>query len=166
MDGRSKHHESSQRPRTRAPNHVQPTSSRKRHRKRNQRDDPKPNPRRTTQRLDPEQYVEDAKFAASSPERLPEKVTQPPAQDALYTFHPNSTYKQTKLGLVAIENWMEILHTQTKSCIFLAKGNWQARQAATAISMAKGRRTYMLSKRHAGSALQIGSRIFQRVVGW
>jgi hypothetical protein len=97
--------------------------------------------------FDPEQYVEDTEFAASSPEQLPEEATQPPAQDALCTFHPNSTYKQTELELVAIENWMELLHTQTKSCIFLAKGNWQARQAATAISMAKGRRTCILSEK-------------------
>lgn len=97
--------------------------------------------------FDPEQYVEDTESAASSPEQLPKEAIQPPAQDALCTFHPNSTYKQTELELVAIENWMELLHTQTKSCIFLAKGNWQARQAATAISMAKGRRTCILSEK-------------------
>jgi hypothetical protein len=97
--------------------------------------------------FDPEQYVEDTELAASSPEQLPKEAIQPPAQDALCTFHPNSTYKQTELELVAIENWMELLHTQTKSCIFLAKGNWQARQAATAISMAKGRRTCILSEK-------------------
>lgn len=97
--------------------------------------------------FDPEQYAEDTEFTASSPEQLPEKIATPPAQDALCTLHPDSTYEQTELELVAIENWMELLHTQTKSCIFLAKGNWQARQAATAISMAKGRRTCILSEK-------------------
>jgi hypothetical protein len=60
--------------------------------------------------FDPEQYVEDTELAASSPEQLPKEAIQPPAQDALCTFHPNSTYKQTELELVAIENWMEQLH--------------------------------------------------------
>lgn len=55
---------------------------------------------------DPEQCVEDTEFAASSPEQLPEEATPPPAQDALCAFHPNSTYKQTELELVAIEDWM------------------------------------------------------------
>jgi hypothetical protein len=53
VDGRSEHHESSQRPRTRTPNHAQPTSGRKCYRNRNQRGNPRPNSRRTTQRLRP-----------------------------------------------------------------------------------------------------------------
>ena len=56
--------------------------------------------------FDPEQCVEDTEFAASSPEQLPEEATPPPAQDPLCAFHPNSTYKQTELELVAIEDWM------------------------------------------------------------
>lgn len=84
-----------------------------------------------------------------------EPSAEQPQAGAMYTFvrdrlcviHIDSTYEGAKLELLAIENWMELLHTQTKSCIFLAKGNWQARQAATAISMAKGRKTCILSEK-------------------
>jgi hypothetical protein len=97
--------------------------------------------------FDSEQYVEDSDSDPPLPELPQMGATYTSLQESLCMVHDNSTYERTKLELLAIENWMELLQTQTKSCIFLAKGNWQARQAATAISMAKGRKTCILSEK-------------------
>jgi hypothetical protein len=97
--------------------------------------------------FDPEQYVEDSGPVSPSPEQPQVEATYTSVQDSLCTVHVDSTYEGAKLELLAVENWIELLHTQTKSCIFLAKNNWQARQAATAISMAKGRKTCILSEK-------------------
>lgn len=96
---------------------------------------------------DPEQYVENFETEPSLPEQLDGQPMNTSAVHQLCSVHTDSTYEGSRLELLAIENWMELLHTQTKSCIFLAKGNWQARQAATAISMAKGRKTCILSEK-------------------
>lgn len=58
--------------------------------------------------------------------------------------HKVTTYDKEALKLTAVESWIELLQTQEENTIFLAKGNWQARQAATAISIAKGRKTCVL----------------------
>lgn len=93
-----------------------------------------------------EQYVENSEAGLTLPE-LPQSLpAHTSLQDWLCVVHANNNYEVAKLELSAIENWMELLHTQTKSSIFLAEGNWQARQAATAISMAKGRKTCILSE--------------------
>ena len=53
-------------------------------------------------------------------------------------------YQPSVLPLTAVENWTELLESLTKSCIFLANANWQARLAATLIATAQGRRVFVL----------------------
>jgi hypothetical protein len=79
-------------------------------------------------------------------EPLPTTTTTP-QQNHICADHADSSYRATVMKLTAIENWIELLETPFKSCIFLAKGNWQARQAATAISIARGRKTCVLSEK-------------------
>jgi hypothetical protein len=79
-------------------------------------------------------------------EPLPSVPTMP-QRDRICEVHENSNYLQQEFKLTAIENWIELLETPFKSCIFLANGNWQARQAATAISIARGRKTCVLSEK-------------------
>jgi hypothetical protein len=104
--------------------------------------------------FDPEQYVEATEAGSSLP--LPQVgPTHTSGQEpSLCVDHINSSYAETNLELLAIENWMELLQTQTKSCIFLARGNWQARQAGMAIAMAKAGRPAYCPIRLAGHALQ------------
>jgi hypothetical protein len=99
------------------------------------------------QDFDPGQYMEVSEPISPSHEQPQVEATCNSVQNPLCMAHNDSTYEGAKLELLAVENWMELLHTQTKSCIFLAKDNWQARQAATAISMAKGRKTCILSEK-------------------
>lgn len=106
-----------------------------------------PTPEEVPNDFDPEFYVQESEIASAPIKQLLEEATQTSTQETLCMLHSDSTYERAELELVAIENWMELLHTQTKSCIFLARGNWQARQAATAISMAKGRKTCILSEK-------------------
>ncbi|KAH5442970.1 hypothetical protein HBI23_168910 [Parastagonospora nodorum] len=101
----------------------------------------------TTIELEAEQCMQDSKTSLPLPEQLQVGAAYTSAQDPLCMIHMDSTYESSKLELLAVENWMELLHTQTNSCIFLAQGNWQARQAATAVSMAKGRKTCILSEK-------------------
>ena len=54
-------------------------------------------------------------------------------------------YKQDHWNLLALENWMELLEQTSQNSILLAKGNWQARLAATSICIAQGRPVYLLS---------------------
>lgn len=67
-----------------------------------------------------------------------------PQQGRECVKHADSSYQNAPLTLTAIENWIELLEAPSKSCIVLAQGNWQARQAATAISIAKKRKTCVL----------------------
>lgn len=67
-----------------------------------------------------------------------------PSQETICGRHKDVTYNAEVLKLTAIENWIELLETPVGNSIFLAKGNWQARQAATAISIARGRHTCVL----------------------
>jgi hypothetical protein len=102
---------------------------------------------RPLQDFDPGQYMEVSEHGSPSAEQPQAEATCTSVQNPLCMAHDDSTYEGAKLELLAVENWIELLHTQTKSCIFLAKDNWQARQAATAISMAKGRKTCILSEK-------------------
>jgi len=42
-------------------------------------------------------------------------------------IHEESGYEASGMKLTAIENWLGLLEEPTKSCIFLAEDNWQAR---------------------------------------
>ncbi|KAI1362462.1 hypothetical protein F5Y08DRAFT_274969 [Xylaria arbuscula] len=55
-----------------------------------------------------------------------------------------SDYQQQKGPLVAVENWSELLTDTQKNCIFLAKGNWQARLAAMMICVRMKRKVCLL----------------------
>lgn len=70
-----------------------------------------------------------------------------PHQGCTCANHADSSYRGAPLKLIAIENWIELLEAPSESCIFLGKGNWQARQAAMAISIARQRKTCVLSER-------------------
>ncbi|KAF2662593.1 hypothetical protein K491DRAFT_584819 [Lophiostoma macrostomum CBS 122681] len=76
--------------------------------------------------------------------RDPSSMTENSNHETICARHTNTTYNADVLKLIAIENWIELLETRAENNIFLAKGNWQARQAATAISIAQGRKTCVL----------------------
>lgn len=96
--------------------------------------------------FDSEQYLHGSDSGSPISENVKPDVTKAPEKNQICPAHNDSSYHGTKLKLTAIENWIELLETPTKSSIFLGEGNWQARQAATAISIARGRRTCILSE--------------------
>ena len=67
-----------------------------------------------------------------------------PSMSTCDAGHPVA-YQQERWSLIALENWMEFLEHPSEDSILLARGNWQARLAATAICIAQGRPVYVLT---------------------
>ena len=86
---------------------------------------------------------------ASPSTSLASKDSKPQVAQAASSFvcgeeGHHTGYQQHKETLVAVENWSELLTDTQKNCIFLAKGNWQARLAAMMICVRMKRRVCLL----------------------
>ncbi|KAH7354318.1 hypothetical protein B0T11DRAFT_126570 [Plectosphaerella cucumerina] len=61
--------------------------------------------------------------------------------------HDSMEFSYQHFPLTAINNWDELLHSTLdaeQDCIFLARNNWQARLAALMISLARGKKVFLL----------------------
>ncbi|KAF6814105.1 hypothetical protein CMUS01_12709 [Colletotrichum musicola] len=89
--------------------------------------------------------------ARAEPNREQHKIT------ATCGLGHHKGYQHADLPLVPIENWDELLETTFRSCIFLAQGNWQARLAATMISIVQKRRVCLLPQQVCWACVNLSS---------
>lgn len=94
--------------------------------------------------LDILKALQDTSLRIDSTNKVPSVVKGPKEHYASCDQHEDTAYNAEVFKLTTMENWIELLETPVGNSIFLAMGNWQARQAATAISIAKGRETCVL----------------------
>jgi hypothetical protein len=78
--------------------------------------------------------------------KVPDLCSMPPGEEPPGEDAPNGIAESIKKTLTVLESWPEFLERPERNSIFMADNNWQAKLAATSITIAQGCEAHILSK--------------------